>query len=184
MQKAIWTAAAFLAVSGSTAMASLQATGLLTRTATSPNNTYAITLNSTGTTTVGSFWYAWIPGQDYLATSPLTVSSPPNWSSFITGFPSSSNGYGIQWFANSPADYIPIGGSKSGFGFTSLDSYASVSGNSIFYPSTPVGTSFVYSQGLFSDAGYQFVVASAPIPEPTALALVTPALLLLRRRNG
>jgi uncharacterized protein YjdB len=44
------------------------------------------------------------------------------------------------------------------FGFVSADTPASVNGDSVFYPGTPVGTSFVYPTGPFSDAGHEFVV--------------------------
>jgi hypothetical protein len=47
-----------------------------------------------------------------------------------------------------------------------------MNGNSVFYPGTPVGTSFVYPEGPFSDAGHDFVVTAAATL--TSIA-VTPA---------
>ena len=95
----------------------------------------------------------------------------------------SSDGYAIQWIASSAASDIPIGGSLSGFGFTTTDSPSAIQGDSAFYPGTPALTTFAYSVGPFSDAGTEFVVAPAAVPEPgsVAVALVPVALLLLRR---
>src|ERR1700753_1111245 len=45
---------------------------------------YKITLNNTGTTNVGTFWFAWVPGEDFMPTSPTNISSPPSWTSQIT----------------------------------------------------------------------------------------------------
>jgi hypothetical protein len=63
--------------------------------------------------------------------------------------------------ALSPANDIPSGQSLTGFSFTSADPPASVFGNSVFFPTTPVLTSFVYSGAPFSDAGFDFQVAEA-----------------------
>ena len=64
-------------------------------------------------------------------------------------------------------------GSTIAFNFTSADTPASVNGNSVFYSGTPVGTSYVYPAGPFSDSGHLFVVTPAA-PTLTSIA-VTPA---------
>jgi hypothetical protein len=123
---------------------------------------YSITLHDTGTTTAGTFWFAWSPGQDYLATSPIGVTSPAGWASNIT-HGGSSDGYAIEWVAVSSSSDVAAGGSRSGFSFTSNDPPSAVFGNSVFYPTTPVPTSFIYSGAPFqdpsgnSDPGAQFV---------------------------
>jgi hypothetical protein len=138
---------------------------------------YTITLknSSSSTNSIGTFWFAWVPGADFLATSPLSVTNPTGWHDTITHFPNSpTNGYAIQWVSSSPSDNVAIGGSLT-FKFTSADTPAQISGDSVFYPGTPVETSFVYSGAPFSDAGFQFAVSS--VPEPSTLALGVIALL-------
>ncbi len=40
--------------------------------------TYDLSLTNTGTagSTIGTFWFSWIPGQNYLASNPTVVSAP------------------------------------------------------------------------------------------------------------
>src|SRR5271157_586252 len=57
---------------------------------------YDVVLKNTGTTTVGTFWFGWVPGVDYLPSAPVNVKSPANWNAAITHF-SSADGYAIQW---------------------------------------------------------------------------------------
>ncbi len=119
---------------------------------------YSMTLTDTGTTTAGTFWFAWIPGQDYLLTSPLTISDPAGWTHIVTGG-FAGDGFAIQWKATVASGDIQPGGSLSGFTFTTTDTPAYVSGNAKFQPTTPVLTGFIYSGAPFSDPGAQFVVA-------------------------
>jgi hypothetical protein len=122
---------------------------------------YTITLtnSSSSTSAIGTFWYAWIPGEDFLATKPLSVTPPTGWSDQITNG-GAGDGYAIMFTANSSTYYVQPGHSLN-FPFESADTPASVNGDSKFYPGTPVGTSFVYPQGAFSDSGHQFVVTPA-----------------------
>jgi hypothetical protein len=123
---------------------------------------YDITLNDTGTTTVGTFWFAWVPGNDFLHTSPISVTSPTGWTSSIT-HGGSGDGYAVRWLAGSQSSDVAAGDTLSGFSFTSNDPPSAVFGNSVFYPTTPVPTSFIYSGAPFqdpagnSDPGVQFV---------------------------
>ncbi len=125
------------------------------------NFDYTITLSnsSSSNSSIGTFWYSWIPGQDYLATSPVSVSPPTGWTDSVTNM-GAGDGYAILFISNSSAYNVPAGSSLD-FAFTSADTPASVNGNSVFYPDTPVGTSYVYPQGPFSDGGHVFVVAPA-----------------------
>src|ERR1700759_3653812 len=45
---------------------------------------YNIQLNDTGTTDIGTFWFSWVPGLNFLADSPTSVTSPASWSDTIT----------------------------------------------------------------------------------------------------
>jgi hypothetical protein len=133
------------------------------------NFDYTITLmnSSSSTNSIGTFWFAWVPGKDFLATSPLSVTDPTGWADKIT-HGGSTDGYAIQWVSSSSSDNVPIGGSLT-FKFTSADTPAQIAGLSPFYPTIPVETSFVYSGAPFSDAGFQFTVSS--VPEPSTLTL-------------
>src|SRR5271166_3023131 len=81
---------------------------------------YSITLNDTGSTTVGTFWFAWVPGQDYLATRPTGVHNPAGWTHVITG-ECPNDGFAIRWVARSPCAELAPGDTCSGFSFTSTD---------------------------------------------------------------
>ncbi len=138
------------------------------------NFDYKIDLSnsSASTDSIGTFWYAWIaePFEDFLATKPVSVTMPTGWNETITNI-GSSDGYAIE-FTSSGAAYNVQPGSSMNFGFTSADTPASVNGDSVFYPGTPVGTSVVYSEGAFQGVSDQFVVAAAPTLQSIT---VTPA---------
>ena len=136
---------------------------------------------SDATQPIGTVWFAWVPGEDFLATSPLAETSPTGWKVNAITHAGSSDGYAIQWVATSSASDIPIGGSLSGFGFTTADSPAAIEGNSVFFPGTPVLTTFAYNAGPFSDAGTEFTVTPVPEPATVAMALLPMTLLFLRR---
>jgi uncharacterized protein (TIGR03382 family) len=137
---------------------------------------YDLTLDNTGATNIGTFWFAWVPAEDFLPSSPSNVLSPPSWTDFIT-HAGPSDGYAILWSA-SPSGALGPGGVLPGFGFDSSTSPTSILGNSPFFP-TPMLTSFVYSGGPFSDAGYQFQVVAAATPEPSTPGMVAVGALLL-----
>ena len=105
-----------------------------------------------------------------MATSPISVSPPAFWSDQITNA-GTNDGYAIQFTSDSSV-YDVEPGSSMNFSFESPGTPAALAGNSVFYPGTPVGTSTVYPQGPFSDAGHQFVVTPALTLESIA---VTPA---------
>src|SRR4051812_25004523 len=64
----------------------LQARGALSATSTiqpiqltSNSYKYLLTLTNTGTSPIGTFWFAWIPGYDLLPTVPTAINAPTNW---------------------------------------------------------------------------------------------------------
>jgi hypothetical protein len=156
----------------------------ITAVSTGPSNTYALTIKdaSDATQAIGTFWYAWVPGKDFLASDPSADTAPLGWTANIT-HGGSTDGYAIQWVASSSAYYIPAGGSLSGFGFTTADSPSVVSANSVDYPTFATDTSFAYATGPFGDAGTEFVVSAVPEPASVGIALLSTALLLRRRRR-
>jgi len=129
---------------------------------------YSLTLDDTGTTDIGTFWFAWVPGKDFMATAPSGIADPAGWSA-ITTHGSASDGYAIQWKAGAGALLAP-GQSLTGFTFDSSMSPQAMLGDSPFFPTAPVTTSFVYEGAPFSDAGVKFAVEA--VPEPSSLALM------------
>ena len=133
---------------------------------------YSLTLNDTGTTDLGTFWFAWVPGKDFMPTMPSGIDDPTGWSA-ITTHAGATDGFAIQWKAGAGALLAP-GQSLSGFTFDSATSPQAMMGDSPFFPGTPVTTSFVYQGAPFSDAGVEFTVQPSPsaVPEPSSLALM------------
>lgn len=175
-------AVGLIAASASTCMGALAGNASFAPNLLGPPTAYAGTINNTGTTTIGTFWFAWIPGQNYMGSAPTSVSSPAGWTSLVT-HGSSTDGWGIRWTATSTASYIAPGTSLSGFVFTSNETVPALTGNSPFYPTTPVGTSFLYIGAPFADPGQQIVATVIPAPV-SACALTGLTLPLLRRRRA
>jgi hypothetical protein len=148
---------------------------------------YSLTLTdaSTSSTNIGTLWYAWIPGQDYLTTKPAsaTITSPPGWTLSTISGGGAGDGYGIRWVSTATADQITPGESLAGFSFETTDPPSTIFGNSTFFPSTPTSTFFTYSgDSAFSGTSVESV--GTAVPEPASIALLTPlGLLLGRRRN-
>jgi hypothetical protein len=134
---------------------------------------YSLTLKNTGhgkataANQLGTFWYAWIPHQDYLDTSPLTVTSPTGWTDNITN-DGSTDGFAIQWVATTNA--VQVGKSLIGFSFTSTDTPSQVFGKSNFFPTALVNTAFVYAGAPLTDTGFQ-LTAVGSISNPTGALL-------------
>ena len=128
---------------------------------------YSITLNNTGSVPIGTFWYAWTPGELFLPSYPLSERVPTGWVAFVEG------NYSIEYVADS--GYALGAGSSLDFGFNSTDTPTALAGDFSSYPGTPIGTSYIYSgkPDVFggSDPGYEFVVES--VPEPSVLGLLT-----------
>jgi hypothetical protein len=148
--------------------AGLSAAGILSATRDGANWDYTIDLTDTGTTTIGTFWFSWIPGQGYLPTLPSGFAPPAGWAANLTDGPPPGDGYSIQFLANTPANEMTPGSSLQ-FGFISTDSPSTLAGISAIHPPTPILTATIHSGAPFSDAGFQFVVAS--VPEPSSLTL-------------
>lgn len=184
MRKAGLILAAVMAGAASAARASESASATITLQSISGSTyNYELTLNDTGTTNIGTFWYAWVPGQDFLPSSPTAESSPSSWTAKVT-HGGSSDGYAIQWVASGSGALTP-GSSLSGFEFSSPDSPSALDGDSPYYSTMPVQTSVVYSGGPFSDSGAQFVAGNVAVPEPVSVFALFPmaAIILGRRRR-
>ncbi len=161
------------AMAGSTI---LDASGTITSKPDGSNFDYTITLSNSSASTVSlsTFWFAWIPGQDYLATEPISETSPSGWAvDLVSHAPGSPpDGFAIRWVTTT-APLAP--GDSLTFGFVSADTPAEIAGPSMFHadPNTgiapPVGTSFVYEGAPLTAVSDSFVVQS--VPEPSTLTL-------------
>jgi hypothetical protein len=166
------------AVSPPTASATISETELA---ANSFQYTLTLTDAANSPSPIGTFWFAWVPGKDFLTTEPTSVTKPAGWQDNIT-HTGSTDGYAVQWEAVSPPiDDDTAGNTLTGFSFISADAPSSVFGDSSFYPSFPTSTSEAYDAMPFSDAGTPFVT-TAITPEPAMLPILAPAALLLCRR--
>ena len=151
--------------------AGIDASGVLTSKADGPNFDYSITLTNSSSSTdpIGTFWFAWVPGKDFLPTNPFDITTPNGWAEKVT-HAGAGDGYAIQFVA-SAGSALAAGSSLTGFGFTSADTPAQLVGSSPFYPTFPATTAFVYNGAPFSSVSEQFVVSVSPVPEPSSLIL-------------
>jgi hypothetical protein len=149
----------------------LSASGQLSGTGSNGAFNYTLTLNNSdaSTTNIETFWFSWVPGLNFMPVSPTDIGTPAGWTDQIT-HSGPGDGYAIQ-FVTSTAP-LPPGGSLA-FTFTSASSPTTMAGNSGFYSTTPIGTSFVYSGPPETGASEQFVVETVPGPSVNPTNLVS-----------
>jgi hypothetical protein len=161
-------AAAMLALGVNSALAAISASADISTSQSSAPFNYNITLHNTGTTNIGSFWFAWNPtGYNFLPTQPLSVTAPANWSYTVTNLYAGYDGYGLEFVDHGAA--ISPGSSLTGFQFTSNDTLTQIKGASPWYTQPPVTTSYVYIGAPEGDPGA--LVSVTVVPEPASLAL-------------
>jgi hypothetical protein len=144
---------------------------------------YDLTLTNTGTTTIGTYWFAWIPGAGFLSQKPDDVMSPAGWTEKLT-----AKDGAIQWTTH---NLLAPGASLSGFSFESTETPSQLAGvvvRSGLGAGDPITTSYVYIAAPLEDPGHQFVTKGAtPVgaPEPATLGLLGLGLAAasLARRN-
>jgi hypothetical protein len=179
-QIAIGMALAVLISARSTVASGIDASGTVVGKPDGSLFDYAVTLNNTASSSdaIGTLWFAWVPGADFLATSPTNLTAPAGWTANIT-HQGPNDGFAIQYVASLPSFDLAPGSSLKGFGFSSSDTPAVLAGNSPLFPSFPETTSFVYQGGPLVGDSEQFVapVTLAPqeppstVPEPSAFLL-------------
>lgn len=145
----------------------------------------ALTNDSSSTVTAGAFWFAWVPGFDFLLSHPTSISSPDGW----TGV-DQPDAYGVAsvlWGTSS--DPISPGQTLTGFSFTTPDDPETILDGLYTNQNIdlPITTSFVYvnppDKGFYDEI-VPTVVAS-PVPEPaSSITLLAVAPLILRRRRA
>ncbi|HVT11112.1 MAG TPA: hypothetical protein VHE55_02505 [Fimbriimonadaceae bacterium] len=162
------------------ASAQIGASGFLTYIQNGSSYDYTIHLSNTGTTSIGTLWYSWIPGADFMSATPTNISAPTGWTGqAVNG--GSNDGYSIEFVANS--NLLGSGQSSSSFTFTSTETPADLSANSPYSPFLPTGTSYVYEGGPFQGQFESIVINPQPAPEPLTVLALAPALLLMRRKR-
>ncbi len=122
------------------------------------SSTTDIDVKDSGTTSVGTLWYSWVPGRDFLGLSPTNLAAPAGWQVHVTNT-GANDGLAVQWVNNSGP--LGAGQTLSGFSFDSTETPAVLMGNSQFFSGTPISTTFIYGGAPFSDAGFQFNIDPA-----------------------
>jgi hypothetical protein len=164
--------------------AGLLATATFTDTQPTPGQfDYDLTLNNTGTTTIGTFWFSWIPGAGFMSATPTSVQSPTGWTDNLT-----NSGAAIQWVTTT--NLLAPGASESGFMFDSTLSPAQLEApfaGTGLGSGDPVATFFVYIAAPLADPGAQSVAMPAAVstaaPEPSTMLLAALAIGLVNWRK-
>ena len=156
----------------------ISATATVTGTPVSPGvYDYSITLDNTGTTTIGTFWFGWVPGAGFLSATPTSIDSPTGWTDKTT-----NSGKAIQWTTSTP---LAAGDSLSGFSFDSTETPAQFL---LDFTGTgtgsgdPVTTSTIYAGAPLSGTADEFVATVTPEPSSILLLLTGVGLLGFIRR--
>jgi hypothetical protein len=144
---------------------------------------YSLTLNNTGSTNVSTLWFGWVvypPIYDLLPNLPTNVSAPAGWTG--TGLNDSFyGGYSVEWTTTSSP--LPAHSSLSGFSFDSPDAPTVMLQNSPVFGLFRTDTSWAYIGASQGDPGFQFRPVQN-VPEPvSAIALLLPLVVTLRRRR-
>jgi MYXO-CTERM domain-containing protein len=167
-----------LALLTSPALGALSATATVTTSDTSGPFNYTISLQNTGTTPIGTLWFAWDslgPSYNFLtpAQAPTNIVVPTGWIGFVSGPAFAGDGRGLEMYNIGPAaDLIPAGGNAT-FSFTSTASPTDLLGNAPFLPFDKVSTSFVYAgfPQAPGDPGFKFNPSVSTVPEPASFVL-------------
>ncbi len=139
---------------------------------------YDLTLNNVGTTTIGTFWFSWIPGFGFMNATPTNIVAPTGWTDTVT-----NSGESIRWVTTTAL--LNPGDSLSGFIFDSTMTPDQMLGPSVHSPFDPVSTFFVYIAAPLGDPGFQGT-ATESTPEPSSLLLLLAGagILAYRKRRG
>ena len=152
--------------------ANLDASAVLSAKADGTQFDYSITLtnSSSSTASIGTFWFSWTPGQDYMSVDPTNITTPAGWVETVT-HGGTTDGYAIQFKAAPGTSLLAPGSSLLGFGFTSTETPTDLAGPSPFYSHPSELTSFVYAGTPFTLPSDQFVTSISSVPEPSSLVL-------------
>ena len=147
---------------------------------------YNLTLTNTSidATSIGTFWFSWIPGVDYMEAKPTNITAPVGWIFPVTGADNASDGDAIEYYnVSGPADQLAAGHSFN-FSFDSTETLSQILGPSSYDGHLLETTSFVYAGFPESDGGFQFNVTAVPEPLSASMIALSGGVLLLRRRRA
>lgn len=171
--------AAVMALAATAYADGISATASISYTQPSPGMyDYSLTLDNTGTTTIGTFWFAWVPGAGFLTTAPTSVVSPTGWTDTVT-----NSGKAVRW--TTTTNLLASGDSLSGFEFDSTETPDQLeltvpSGVGVGDPDT---TSYVYIAAPLGDPGYQLNAQLTPEPSTMLLFLTGSGLIGFVKRK-
>lgn len=147
---------------------------------------YSLTLSvdASSLQPVQSYWFAWIPGYDFLPSHPTSISSPAGWTGVDT--PDTYGVASIVWSDDAkptPGEPIDLGQTLAGFSFITPDPPSAIfcAYSDLTDPPTPVLESVVYT---YPDVrgDYTYIIPSivaSVVPEPGSLAIVLPGIAAL-----
>jgi hypothetical protein len=132
------------------------------------NYDYTVKVTDTGSSNIGTFWFAWTPPEqfeyDFLPNDPSTAAGPSGWIANVSdGFPGTS----IEYY-NSNGTALSTGQTGT-FTFTTTDSPTTLQGT--VFNVFPITESFIYAGApeVGSDAQ---VNPTFVVPEPSSAALL------------
>src|SRR5438045_3935192 len=152
MNRFTFTTLLALAASGTGALAQLAGNAQLVSTDLGGGQySNAITVHNTGATTIGTFWYSWIPGENFMPSAPTNITAPAGWYAqlYVFGGPT----YSIEWYTYSPSAYIPAGGQLTGFNYNGTMNPGALQQPAANDPRYYVTDSYFYVTQAFSDPG-------------------------------
>ena len=141
---------------------------------------YQFSVTDTGTTPIGTFWFSWLPGQNYMNTAPISAAAPTGWMAQTFHGTTAGDGFSERWVDNAGA--LMPGQSISGLSFVSATTPDEIAGASPFHGGIPELTSDVYMGAPLVGADAPFVAtlaSTSAVPEPSSVVLILLAGVLL-----
>ena len=169
------------------ASAQISASGTITSTPLGGGvNQFKIALTNTGSQSIGTFWFSWLPGYDFMSVAPTNITVPTGWvgSAFTDGPP---EGYSLETYNVAGPSSQLAAGATDNFSFDSTETLAQISGPGVgplggFYDQT---FSYIYS-GLPESGSANTLSVTPVVPEPVSASMIALSAggLLLRRRRA
>jgi len=156
----------------------VSATATMTAVQDGANYDYTVTLHNAGSSNIETFWFAWLPGYDFLTSYPAVTKTPTNWTTFIeSGY---YGGYSIEFYDTGSSSPLSPGQSSSAFQFTSADSPAVLAANDPIFGYYATTFSYVY-QGAAQASAFGTIgsIPVTPVPEPSSIGLAVIGLIAI-----